>query len=44
MVPFFCLDSLLGESPLNSSDGSPDGPPRGAWLGASLEEIIQKDS
>ena len=34
---------MLEESPLNTSDGSPngsnDGPPEGAFLGASLEGI-----
>ena len=32
------------ESPLNPSDDSPDVTPGGAFLGASLEEILQKDS
>ena len=32
------------ESPLNPSDGSPDGTPGGAFLGASLEDILQKAS
>ena len=44
MEPFLGLDSLLRESPLNPSYGSPDGTPGGAFLGASLEEILQKAS
>ena len=40
---FWGLNSLLEESPLNTSDGSPDSPndspPGGAFLGASLEGI-----
>ena len=41
-------EALLGDSTLNPSDGSPDGsnggPPEGALLGASLEEILQMAS
>ena len=40
------FEALLGESTLNPSYGSPDGsnggPPEVAFLGASLEGILQK--
>ena len=47
--PNSCIfEALLGDSTLNPSDGSPDGsnggPPEGALLGASLEEIMQMAS
>ena len=32
------------ESHLNPSDASPNGTPGGAFIGASLEEILQKAS
>ena len=44
LEPFLVLYFLLQESTLNPSYGSPDGPPGGSLLGASLEEILQKAS